>query len=94
VGGGFRLDVKGIEVFYGESNNLLLVLATTLDRDHLYDQIVSQQDVRLQDTGQEHMTLKWQNGVISNYEYLMYLNRLKGLLPCKPIDHICLSQHV
>jgi factor associated with neutral sphingomyelinase activation len=76
VGGGFRLDVKGIEVFYGESNNLLLVLATTLDRDHLYDQIVSQQDVRLQDTGQEHMTLKWQNGVISNYEYLMYLNSM------------------
>ena len=33
-------------------------------------------EVRLQDTGQEHMTLKWQNGVISNYEYLMYLNRL------------------
>ena len=32
-------------------------------------------DIELQDTGQENMTLKWQNGVISNFDYLMYLNR-------------------
>lgn len=78
---------------------MLLVLATTLERDRLYDELVSQPgmccvavvvldglgciqslayaEVRLQDTGQEHMTLKWQNGVISNYEYLMYINRLE-----------------
>lgn len=31
--------------------------------------------VKLEDTGQENMTLLWQNGVISNYEYLLYLNR-------------------
>jgi factor associated with neutral sphingomyelinase activation len=31
--------------------------------------------LELQDTGQENMTLKWQNGVISNFDYLMYLNR-------------------
>ena len=36
------LVFKGIEVFYGESNNLLLLLATTFDRDRLYDQIISQ----------------------------------------------------
>jgi hypothetical protein len=31
--------------------------------------------LELNDTGQENMTLKWQNGVISNFDYLMYLNR-------------------
>ena len=37
-------------------------------------------DIELQDTGQENMTLKWQNGVISNFDYLMYLNRYNGKL--------------
>ena len=27
---------------------------------------------------QHNMTLKWQNGVVSNFEYLMYLNNLAG----------------
>ena len=33
-------------------------------------------EVELEDTRQENMTLRWQNGAISNFEYLMYLNRL------------------
>lgn len=31
-------------------------------------------EVSLDDLGQENMTLRWQNGVISNFEYLMFLN--------------------
>ena len=27
------------------------------------------------------MTLKWQNGVISNFDYLMYLNRYRIISP-------------
>jgi len=38
-------------------------------------------EVELEDTRQENMTLRWQNGAISNFEYLMYLNRLVKLLP-------------
>jgi len=32
-------------------------------------------EVKLDDPGQENMTLRWQNRIISNYEYLEYLNR-------------------
>ena len=32
-------------------------------------------DVQLEDTGQENMTLKWQDGLLSNYDYITYLNR-------------------
>lgn len=32
-------------------------------------------EVELEDTRQENMALRWQNGAISNFEYLMYLNR-------------------
>jgi len=31
--------------------------------------------VTLDDPGQENMTLRWQNRIISNFEYLEYLNR-------------------
>ena len=37
-------------------------------------------EVELEDTRQENMTLRWQNGAISNFEYLMYLNRLVKLM--------------
>ena len=37
-------------------------------------------EVELEDTRQENMTLRWQNGAISNFEYLMYLNRLVKLV--------------
>ena len=33
-------------------------------------------EIELEDTRQENMTHRWQNGAISNFEYLMYLNRL------------------
>lgn len=31
--------------------------------------------VKITQTEPESMTLKWQNGIISNYDYLLYLNR-------------------
>ena len=42
---------------------------------------------------QEHMTLKWQSGNLSNFDYLMYLNRLDflKLLNKKPKVSILLS---
>ena len=32
-------------------------------------------DVKLEDVSLEVMTNKWQNGDISNYDYLLYLNK-------------------
>lgn len=47
-----------------------------MERDEFYDKTLEQDRVKLTYTEPESMTLKWQNGIISNYEYLLYLNRL------------------
>lgn len=36
---------------------------------------MEQEDLEIKQTEPESMTLKWQNGLISNFDYLMYLNR-------------------
>lgn len=36
---------------------------------------MAQERIKITPTKRESMTLKWQNGVISNYDYLLYLNR-------------------
>lgn len=46
------------------------------DRDNFYSNTLNQNELNLQTTEPESMTLKWQNGIISNYDYLLYLNSL------------------
>ena len=46
------------------------------ERDDLAAALLDQ-NLQLDDLRQNEMTLKWQNGVISNFEYLNYLNRHK-----------------
>ena len=43
-------------------------------------------DLRLEEERQEDMTLRWQSGTCSNYDYLLYLNRWNKPLsnPCTP----------
>nr|CAD7461018.1 unnamed protein product [Timema tahoe] len=68
----------GLEV-YCEGNShlkhLYLSFKSPEERDMLYQGLIGQQSLTLDNTDQEMMTLQWQNGVISNYDYLMYLNR-------------------
>lgn len=45
------------------------------ERDEFYEQIMQQDRIAIGNTEPESMTLKWQNGIISNYDYLLYLNR-------------------
>lgn len=45
------------------------------ERDEFYEQTMQQNCVKITQTEPESMTLKWQNGIISNYDYLLYLNR-------------------
>lgn len=59
----------------GSEHFLYVSLRNQTERDKLYEQVIRQDCVRVTHTEQESMTLKWQNGVISNYEYLLYLNR-------------------
>ncbi|XP_030831134.1 protein FAN-like [Strongylocentrotus purpuratus] len=72
----FLLKHVGLEVFCDDSirSNLFLVLSKPEERDELYAKVVEQPGVRLQESGQENMMLLWQNKVISNFDYLMYLN--------------------
>lgn len=45
------------------------------ERDKFYEQVMQQESVKINQAEPKSMTLKWQNGIISNYDYLLYLNR-------------------
>lgn len=45
-----------------------------------YAEAMRQEDLQITETQPESMTLKWQNRIISNYDYLLYLNRFVFLL--------------
>ena len=48
-------------------------------RDALYEHMMQQDSTQLDDTQQKNLTILWQNGVISNFDYLTHLNRLAHL---------------
>ena len=54
--------------------HVYLVCENREARERLYDAIVAREGVTLDDDAQQAVTLKWQNGVISNFDYLMELN--------------------
>jgi factor associated with neutral sphingomyelinase activation len=64
----------GIELFARGGQTLFLVLSSPSKRNLLYDKIIDIPDVKLEQIDLLDVTQKWQNGDISNYEYLMYLN--------------------
>ncbi|KAG8226897.1 hypothetical protein J437_LFUL005656 [Ladona fulva] len=75
----FLLRQVGLEMYCNERSrveHLLLCLSNPSERDELYDKILAQEATCLEESNQEVTTLQWQNGVISNYEYLHYLNSL------------------
>ncbi|CAH3169012.1 unnamed protein product [Porites evermanni] len=72
----YLLRHVGVEVFSTDGSHMYLIFNSPRERDLFYEQIVQQPEVELEDTRQENMTLRWQNGAISNFEYLMYLNSL------------------
>lgn len=70
--------MQGLEIKWTENGTehfLYVSLRNQIERDNLYEQVIQQDCVQITHTEQESMTLKWQNGVISNYDYLLYLNR-------------------
>ncbi|GAB6030402.1 hypothetical protein CHUAL_007280 [Chamberlinius hualienensis] len=75
----YLLRHTGLELYCSELaplSRLFLSLKTPSERDDLYSSLTSQPLLHLEDTGQENMIFQWQNGVISNYDYLMYLNSM------------------
>lgn len=66
--------MQGLEISYKDTH-LYLSLKSKADRDILCQRLHEQPCLRLSEPEQEIMTLQWQNGAISNYDYLLYLNR-------------------
>uniref|UniRef100_A0A182W5G0 WD repeat-containing protein 55 homolog n=1 Tax=Anopheles minimus TaxID=112268 RepID=A0A182W5G0_9DIPT len=60
----------------GTDQCLYLVFRNQADRDECWRSISGQQDYAATEQSPESMTLKWQNGLVSNYDYLLYLNSL------------------
>ncbi|XP_055603286.1 protein FAN-like [Uranotaenia lowii] len=60
-----------------EDSRLLYVsFRNSSDRDNFYAQVTAQPEFSVVEQIPESITLKWQNGLISNYDYLLYLNSL------------------
>ncbi|XP_054283298.1 protein FAN-like [Macrosteles quadrilineatus] len=73
----FMLQHVGCEVEYHTHNglqNLFLSFKKRSDREQFYSCLLSQPSLKLADLDRERMTLCWQNGLLSNYDYLLYLN--------------------
>ncbi|XP_054707013.1 LOW QUALITY PROTEIN: protein FAN-like [Uloborus diversus] len=75
----FLLKQVGLELYCSKQSavqHLFLSFKNQTERDVLFSKLIVQPELKLEDTGQENMTLLWQNGLISNYDYLLYLNSL------------------
>eukprot|EP00002_Diphylleia_rotans_P033924 TRINITY_DN7258_c0_g1_i1.p1 TRINITY_DN7258_c0_g1~~TRINITY_DN7258_c0_g1_i1.p1 ORF type:complete len:928 (-),score=199.57 TRINITY_DN7258_c0_g1_i1:277-3060(-) len=66
-----------LEFFLEGNSSFLLAFQDTATRDRVYEAIVNMTGMEyLQNNDQSNMLLKWVNGLVSNYDYLMYLNSL------------------
>lgn len=59
-----------------KESHIYLQLLDEDERNKLYTRLLAQKSLKLDNTDQDMMTLQWQNGVISNFEYLNYINSL------------------
>ncbi|TRY75685.1 hypothetical protein TCAL_14609 [Tigriopus californicus] len=74
----YLLRPLGLEIDYtnprGKADHIYLTFNQPEDRQRLYHKLISQDVLVLEDSKEDTMTLKWQNGLISNFDYLLYLN--------------------
>eukprot|EP00299_Pterocystis_sp_00344_P015525 c7760_g1_i2.p1 GENE.c7760_g1_i2~~c7760_g1_i2.p1 ORF type:complete len:961 (-),score=246.06 c7760_g1_i2:23-2503(-) len=73
----YLLRQVGLEI-YTETTSYLYAFKTLKQRDELFNTLTSLPLCKknLEPTDMSNMTLKWQSGIASNYEYLMYLNSI------------------
>eukprot|EP00761_Pharyngomonas_kirbyi_P001457 gb/GECH01001461.1/.p1 GENE.gb/GECH01001461.1/~~gb/GECH01001461.1/.p1 ORF type:complete len:977 (+),score=232.90 gb/GECH01001461.1/:1-2931(+) len=64
----------GLEVFLQDNISVFFTFSSRQQRDYVYNKILEQPDIRIEESDQSNITLQWQNGLISNFDYLMYLN--------------------
>ncbi|EGG18026.1 BEACH domain-containing protein [Cavenderia fasciculata] len=71
----------GLELFFNdESSSLFFTFKNLNNRDEVYRLLTMElcKNVLNVNLEQKNYLLKWQNGIISNYEYLIYLNSAAG----------------
>ncbi|KAF2078283.1 hypothetical protein CYY_000375 [Polysphondylium violaceum] len=69
----------GLELFFDDNSSLFFKFGHTYDRDRVYNLLVQHLCPNIVNVHeQKNYLLKWQNGIISNYDYLIYLNNLAG----------------
>ncbi|CAF4582282.1 unnamed protein product [Rotaria sp. Silwood1] len=71
---GCELQFKVAQQEHNQKKILYLVFANETICTIFYDLVLAQPSVRIDSTSFENMTLRWQQGTISNYDYLLYLN--------------------
>ncbi|XP_047515344.1 protein FAN-like isoform X1 [Pieris napi] len=75
----FLLRQVGLEIYCSDDSavsHIYLSFQSTKERDKLYNILETLPNVSLERVHIEEMTLQWQNGIVSNYDYLAYLNCL------------------
>ncbi|XP_044751109.1 protein FAN-like [Coccinella septempunctata] len=75
----FLLRHTGLEIYSNENSlipHIYVSFSSRKERDHFYDELIRQPEFKLSEITPSVMTLQWQNGIISNYEYLLYINSL------------------
>jgi len=69
----------GLELFFDDNSSLFFKFSQTYDRDRVYNLLVQHLCPNIVNIHeQKNLLLKWQNGIISNYDYLIYLNNMAG----------------
>ncbi|KZC06439.1 Protein FAN, partial [Dufourea novaeangliae] len=70
------LEIKWIKQPENKAEHLFISLKNQKDRDELYMNLLNQPTVSLEGIPQDQMTMRWQHGSLSNYDYLLYINSL------------------
>ncbi|XP_058806597.1 protein FAN-like [Phymastichus coffea] len=70
------LEIKWIKQANNEVQHLFVATQTEEERNMLYTKIMQQPVIKIETVAQNHMTMQWQNGSLSNYDYLLYINSL------------------
>lgn len=72
----FLLRHIGLEIYWNYNQHLYISFKNVTERNNFISLVEQQSDFKPPNVEQYSMTLKWQNRIISNYEYLLYLNGL------------------
>ncbi|CAG9854526.1 unnamed protein product [Phyllotreta striolata] len=75
----FLLRQIGLEIYCNDNSpnpHVYFSFRNQQSRDELYNNLLKQSELKLTEMLQDTITLQWQNGIISNYDYLLYINSL------------------